>query len=363
MDDIWFQKLLLPTLDGIPPPVLASILNCWYEERIVTRKEQLQPAFMLEHEIELLNFLKNYATHMVIAGTMASMVAKEIFYRGKVRAFIPVYENLDKHFIPTLEKMMANAKTDSMEKSQMPGLKELLEFCDKIISNQSKNTLDRLYSQQKRDGKRMKRKFVEFNYKSIRVQWIEVPIDPCSFFIKHVPLCTLFLFYLLGSIFDIPTSRIAILDWENEEIEEGKVYVPMYVTEILHLIYRLPGYDEHILSPESDYYKIHYMLPHEYLRIPRPRYYERRCAQFKEEYERINRYGTYLNTKIKCVKNEIKHPSYRIPSLTTLCLSILVSLSDLSWVKFKQHFPYTEYMDFMKAKRKMLVEIQGEESL
>ena len=362
MDDIWYQKLLLPTLDGIPPPVLASILNCWYEKRNVTREEQLQPFFVSEHEIMVLNFLKKYATHTVLGGTLASMAAKQISYREKMWIFIPVYENIDKYFVPTLDKMMAKAKANSSHTSQIPGLKELLEFSWNIISSQNKNTMVRLYSQQIRAGKFMRKKFIEFNYKNIQVRWIEVPLDPCSFFVKYVPLCTLFLFYLLAGTIDIPTLRIAILDWKYKEVEEDNMYATLYVTDTLHLIYRLPGYDEHILRPESHLVRFTVLPPHPILLQTRPRYYERRLALFQEESKRVSRYSNYLYANDHPA-NLKKHPCHCIPSLSTLCLSILVSLSDLFWMKYKQYLPFSKYMNFAQAKRKVTLEIQRDEPL
>lgn len=353
-EDIWYQKLLLPTLDNIPPIVLCSILNHWYESRTSVRRDFLKCLFVTEHEVELLNFLKDYTIHSVLAGGIAAVAANQKPYQGNAHVYIPVYGNLDQYFIPTLQNMIAKADINSIQTSQSPGLKNLLSFSHQTISNQSKKQMKNFYSQQKEQGKRVGRKFIEFVFASVQVTWIEVPIVPSSLFVKRVPLRALFIFYLLAGTFDINISRIAILNWKNDPIKVGDIYLTLHATEMLHVIYRLPGYDNYILRPECGFYKIAHKMPRQYLEKENPKYYKKKYLHFEEERKHLTRYSNYYYAAISRVR---KYPNYHLPSLTNLCLCVLVSLSDLSWVKFKQIFPNTTYSEFTSEKREMLQKI------
>ena len=113
MDDIWFQKLLLPMLDSVPPAALASILNSWYESRTVTNRALLKSVFISESQADLLDFIWCHATHSIIAGEKAAIVPLQKDWGGNINVFIPVYGNLDKHLVPVLQNMISNAKVDT----------------------------------------------------------------------------------------------------------------------------------------------------------------------------------------------------------------------------------------------------------
>ena len=356
MDDLWYQKLLLPMLDLIPPPMLASILNRWYRERGAANEDQLKTLYAYGYEVEILQYLSAYGTDMVIAGSFASVAAKQTHHRDSLHVFIPVYQNFDEYFIPTLQNMIEKAEADLAQPPQFDGLKEMLEFSHDMISGQMwKSPHACLYSPQKKKGKRTGRKFFEFSFGDIHVQWLEVPIDPTSFFVKRVPLQTLFIFSLLSGAFDIPTFRIAILDWEFEgEIDDYTLL--FHPTETLNLIYRLPGYDNYILHPGTcfaDNYILHSGTCFAPFNIYKRKYYRtQEGSEFRARYEHYL-YATmhWPNERKK------KHPCNYVPSLTNLCMSIIVSLSDLFWVKFKRHFPHSKYALFAKAKNGILSEI------
>lgn len=340
MDDAWFQKLLLPSLNDIPPPVFSSILNHWYESRTVTNREWLTYIFLTQNEIELLNFLKSFAIHSVLAGDAAAVTVKQKPYRGSQNVYIPVYGNLERHFKPTLQNMIAKSKQDSAQNDPSEGIKELLRYSRKNVKSDCKTKI----CQAKRSGNR----FIKFQLGITNVIWIEIPLDRNSFFAQRVPLQALFIFYLLGGTFDIPSSRVAILSWENEPTVKGLHYFPLYPTEILHLTYRFPGYEKYVLMGECDYYNIAHLKPKECLKKTRPHYYKRKNAAFQNAVYRIHNLANYLDKftiydRFRKTAEVVKYPNYQVVSLTCLCLNILVSLSDLQWVKFKQNFPYTRY--------------------
>ena len=235
MDDVWFQKLLLPTLDNVPVPVLASILNSWYESRIVSRRKLLKTLFINEFEADLLNFLKCYTTHSIIAGEKAAVVIKQKDYGENINVFIPVYGDLDKYLVPTLRNMISKAEGDST--SHSPQVKKLLEFSHQVISHQTENEMNDICTQWGIKRKRTDRRSIQLTIELTDVIWVEVPIVNSSLFTKLVPLRTLFIFYLLAGTFEIVTSRTAILNWEDEAIKEGGFFRLLHATETLNLIY------------------------------------------------------------------------------------------------------------------------------
>ena len=354
MDDVWFQKLLVPMLDNIPPPILVSILNSWYESKTVTDRTLLKSVFITESEADLLDFIWCHAIHPIIAGEKAAVVPLQKDYGGNINVFIPVYGTLDKYFVPTLQNMILNAKRDTA--SHCSQVEELLEFSHNIITRQTENqTLDHC-TQQKIEEKHTGRRSISTTIKKIDVIWIEVPIVKSSLFTKLVPLRALFIFYLLAGTFEMVTSRIAILDWEDDFIkEEAYYYRVLRVNEMLHLIYRLHDYQNWMILPNCNYYRILYQNPHEDLQKTNLHQYNLRKARFKRSCKRISKYRDYCFPGLNRID---RYPKYCVSPLTNLCLSILVSLSDLFWVKYKQNFPDSSYQLFKNAKDEMIKQQQ-----
>ena len=355
MDDTWFTKLLLPTLDVIPPPVLISVLNSWYESRSVIRRKLVKSMLINEYAADLLRFLKCYAIHAIIAGEKAAVTVNQKDYAKNMNVFIPVYGNLDAYFVPTLQSMLSKARADSTLMSSH-GIKELVEFSHNVISKQT----GEFCTEQKNEKKQARRRSIQVTIDPIDVIWIEVPIDPSSPFTKQVAPHTLFIFYLLAGCFDIVTSRVAILNWEDEAIIEGGFYRILHATEMLDLIYRLPGYEFLMLKPMFDSYKRTYRKLYEDIQRRSPHYSEKKYLNVINVYTRLIRYSSYFYAGAYRVE---KYPKYRALSLTQLCFNILVSLSDLFWVKHKQNFPHTNYALFTKTRDEMLVKIHRKKSL
>ncbi len=106
MEDAWFSKLLLPTLNELPPTILISILNHWYNDKTVPKQESDSRLILDPLEIDLLTFLKNYGTHVIIAGGSAAVAARQKDHWRDIDVFIPVYGDLDKHLAPCLQHMI-----------------------------------------------------------------------------------------------------------------------------------------------------------------------------------------------------------------------------------------------------------------
>ena len=357
MDDVWFEKLLLPMLDRIPPPVLISILNSWYESRTVTRRELLTGMLISGYAADLLMFLKCYAIHAIIAGEKAAVTVNQKDYGTKINVFIPVYGNLDTYLVPTLQSMLSKANADSTSTSSYShGVKKLLEFSQNIISHQN----EKQTAQEKIEEKHATNRSIQITIVDIDVIWVEIPIDPSSLFSKHVAPRTLFIFYLLAGTFDIVTSRVAILNWYYEAIIEGGFYRILHATEMLDLIYRLPGYEAKMLKPLYDNGKRTYKKLSEDVQRKGLRYSNKKYSNVINMYNRLMRYASYFYGG---AYRAGKYPNYRVLSLSHLCLNILVSLSDLFWVKHKQNFPRTNYALFTRARREMMIEICRKQSV
>ena len=358
MEDVWLQKLYLPSLDIIPPTVLVSVLNCWYKNKNITNANLLKTVEVTSHEKDLLEYLKLLNPHSVIAGGAAAEVIKQPHCRKTIDVFIPIYCDIEKHIIPSLKGMV---QKNSRTTPTTPGVQKLVEFCDIFTGHH-----DTIRSNSLRERN------IQFCYESINIIWIEIPIDFESFFAKHVPPRALFIFYLLAATFDIVTYRSAIVDWRLQNKNDFQCI--LHPTEILDLIYTLPGYNHWLLQPVCHYYNynrhlVHMELTNNKFWDPvvkkhlinsekklleddmRKRFYHL-LPIFKEIDKKYKLYSTYIRTNGK--DGIVSHTNYRSLSLTHICLGMLVSLSDLSWVKFSKNFPHTRYNLLVQAKNMIL---------
>ena len=349
MDDVWFQKLLLPTLDNVPVPVLISILNSWYESRKVCRRNRLKSLLIKESEANLLTFLKRYTTHSIIAWESAAVVVKQKNWGGNINVFIPVYGDLDKHFVLTLQNMISKVKGDSTSNS--PQVKKLLEFSSQVISHQTENEMNTICKQWDIKRRRREARSIQITIELIDVIWIEIPIVKSSLFTKQVPLRTLFIFYLLAGTFEIVTSRSAILNWEDEPIREGGIFRVLHATETINLIYRLRDYENWMLKLHCNCDRIAYQKPHKNIKKMNLHYYNRRLSHFMKSHNELLQKLSYYYAGLDHAE---RYPHYQVSSLTHLCLSILISLSDLFCVKHKRNFPDIKYQENINAKCEMI---------
>ena len=141
---------------------------------------------------------------------------------------------------------------------------------------------------------------------------------------------------------------------------------------MIDVMYRLPGYNDWILEPSYEFYtdklftciweksitqqqNIKQELSQKIETLTRKR---RRCCKYLEK-DLPKNYTIHVTHKEEgTISSPLEtfppHINYRIPSLTHLCLSILVSLSDLSWVKYNTNFPDTCYRLCDTAKQEMI---------
>ena len=366
MADTWFQKLLLTPLDGIPPTIMVSILKCWFKDRAIVRNELLNGLYVDEHEAKLLDYLKLYATHSVILGDAASYIAKQKNRYGDIKIFIPVYFDIEKHFGTCLQTMIAKSGGDSTPLHTSHGVQDLVTFATAY------NGRTELYVNPNDTIKKTMR-YIQFRYKQVHVIWMEMPLDITSIFTKRVDPHTLFVFYLLSFLSDIVACRIAILNWYIETTDAYNL-MQLHATELLDLVYRLPGYDDWLLEPLQEHYEnkryIYFRKLEHFRERNMHRNYIRVYPYYLKNSKRVSRCRSYLETswftngvdmKVETTQGQIyhikenfaPHLTHQVSSLTHLCLAILVSLGDLSYVKYCGNFPETNYDQCFRARREI----------
>lgn len=350
MDDIWFQKLALPSLSDITPPPMISILNTWFSQKDVQNTHSLlRPLICCSNlEMDLINFLKEYIPDCIIAGGAASYSAKQKEFWTDIDLFIPIYENIDTSFNQHMEQLAAHIEEVTNASDRSPSIQYLLEFCNRITSREI------IYQTTQHSDKQIYPRFFTCRYSLMNIVWIEVLLQPRSYLTSHVPRQTLFTFYLLAGKFDIVTCRAAILTWIDVPSQIGNDYRELKAIEFLDLIHKLPGYNDHILKTLLSYYEDRCMIYRSKMHYSNNHNNARKRIKIElrliEAHNSAMRFRKYLNEK-----QYTFHTVYRVHSLTHLCLSLLVSLSDLYWVKFKKIFTHTKYELCSRAQKEMML--------